>query len=166
MSIDFGFLRECVAALRAAPPEAPFSMKDFMQPYPHAKNNWCGTPMCVIGHWAFQKACAEIPMPSREQYRRMDDLTFNAVHSVGSTKDGRSKYGLTQGEVKELFGGFGCGNARTKQQAIEYIENFIVMNGGSLEDPKPLDVTVAPDWEQIAAKRTVLPSVISEEVTS
>jgi hypothetical protein len=77
----------------------------------------CGTPACVLGHYAYWKMGGVSVGAS--------DFA-NYIH-LGAL-EGR---GLTEGQREELFhGDDGCGGAKTAQEAIAYIEDFILRNGG------------------------------------
>lgn len=160
--LDFQFLRDCMRALRNAEQTAPsyFYMGMYLRDWPAPSNNFCGTPACVVGHWACEQARN---VPDIERVEEIQALLQRATHTR-EEYGGVTAMGLTGAEVRELFGSVGCLGAQTKEQAIAYLEGFILRNGGSLEDPQPLVVALAPDWEAMAASRTILPDVVSEEV--
>lgn len=159
MSIDFGFLRECITALKNAAPEHGLSMSRWMAEGPSERNGWCGTPQCVIGHWAFQKMMKLPAGHGRLEY--LDECIAEATRcSPGFMA--LTAHGLSEGEVAELFGTYGCNCATSKGQAIRYIEQFIVRHGGSLEEPKPLIVAMAPDWKELSQQRAAEVEVTRE----
>ena len=141
--MDFQFLRECITALKRSPDPDRFTMETFY--HDDDTNNWCGTPACVLGHWAVMKASQE-HSPGWKRMSRTDEL----IRAVAGREGMRTVGGLTDDQVMELFGSIGCGNAETAEQAIAYIEAFIRRHGGSLEEPKPLDVCLAPEWDTVA----------------
>lgn len=147
MSIDFQFLRDCVTALRKGNP-ANFDMGHWTQGdgY-HEGNNWCGTPACVAGHWAAREL-AGMPLEARKQMGPF--YMMQQIERVTGRCGAPSEFGLTESQVAELFSAEGCGAASTPHEAIAYLQDFIVRHGGSIEDPKPLDVAVVPDWNTIA----------------
>lgn len=143
--IDFQFLRDCVKALNEVQTNR-FYMEDYLDEYPKESNNWCGTPACVLGHWLVREMSK---MPTEE--RRFNPMLRleTLMTTVFSIKHG---YGLTADQRDELFGSYGCDGAKTKKQAIAYLQHFIRLHGGSIEDPKPLDIAIVPDWKRIASE--------------
>lgn len=161
MNIDFGFLRECIAALRNAAPEHGLRMSGWMAEYPSESNGWCGTPQCVIGHWALQKV-----MKRPADFRRLEYLGEYISEATRIVNDrvhgGQTAHGLNELQVAELFGTYGCNCASSKEEAIRYIEYFILLRGGSLEEPKPLIVAVAPDWKELSQQPAAAVEVIRD----
>lgn len=82
--------------------------------------NICGTPACALGHYAV---------------RRDVQRTFALTNDGNEVMVGKAPvnydyhmtehFGITEGQVDELFGGYGCENAKTPTQAANYIEKFI-----------------------------------------
>lgn len=147
--INFGFLRECIQALKEFP-STHFTMGHLFYKDPD-DGNVCGTPACVLGHWAaWQMSSGRIT-----HLRHPVDAAMHVLRYPG-------EYGLTEEQKNELFEIRGCANAQTKDAAIAYIENFIVRHGGQLSGslaqqlaaPK-LESTSSgwlvrtPDWQQI-----------------
>ena len=151
MGIDFQFLRDCVRALRETK-EVFFDMEQVFKGIHHVGDvTKCGTPACVIGHYVVWKGLGENEKEQNHEAHRilgLNDAFF--PHNSPSVHE-LIINGLTFRQRDELFGTDGCDNARTKEQAIAYIQDFIVRHGGSLEDPKALDVCLVPDWKEIAA---------------
>lgn len=143
--MDFQFLRDCVTALKESPAPDQFDMGTWLNHYPGLQNNWCGTPACVLGHYAVRAASARVDGSDRM------DVIFETISLATNTERGFTALGgLEPYQVAELFGSRGCGDARTIGRAIAYIEKFIVRHGGSLEDPKPLVVYALPEWTTVA----------------
>lgn len=86
----------------------------------YASTQNCGTPACAMGHYA-----------SRDDLQRtfyLDShgdvvLTRSGVDS--SVTDFIKHFSLNGRTFEELFGGQGCGNAKTPGQAAKYIRRFI-----------------------------------------
>lgn len=154
--MDFQFLRDCITALRESPDPGSFYMGQWVRKIASEENNWCGTPACVLGHYAMREA---MRAPGPERRKLVDEITHRAVTTIDSdSMEVTELGGLNCIQVAELFGSRGCGDAATLSQAIHYIERFIVRHGGSLEDPKLLDVCAAPEWEKLAGvKEPVCP---------
>lgn len=108
------FLNDCCTALREV--RGNFTMTVYFRgtPEPHG----CGSPACVLGHYVAWK---EFPAESRR-------LMANRLH-VG---EGLGR-GLSACERAELFHEDGCAGARTAQEAIAYIEDFILRHGGTVQ---------------------------------
>lgn len=110
-----------IRALRESPDPAGFTMGCWARP--------CGTPACVLGHYAARSDLQDV-----FQFRR-DRFGFLVVaHVVDGTSitpmDNYSKellghFGLMEDEAFELFSTRGCGSARTPEQAIAYIQSFM-----------------------------------------
>lgn len=105
----FDRLRECITALRAADPEN-FDMGEFWHE--------CGTPACVLGH--------------HEAYFNRN--LFKQL-STGKLWSALRYFEISLEQYYELFAQDGCGKAVAPDEAIAYIERFIIENGGSLSDP-------------------------------
>jgi len=112
-------LRNVVRALRESTGPENFSMSSWA--------TCCGTPACVIGHYAYrtdlQKAFTLTnhgdiykiadPVPISTFSTNEPDITF-AKH-----------FDIALDESRNLFGCYGCGEAKTIEEAIAYIEDFI-----------------------------------------
>lgn len=156
--IDFGFLRDCITALKTV--QTPrFSMLTlFSNGYSAQRENRCGTPACVIGHYVAYKGLGHDFDSQMLAGHRILGLNGGVINKRQSELEEMVIYGLTYAQREVLFGEEGCGNAQTKGDAIAYIQDFIVRHGGSLEDPKLLDVCAAPEWEKLAGvKEPVCP---------
>lgn len=101
--------------------------------YPHAE---CGTPMCVLGHYAARTDLQTDFMLSG------GGTLWGEGHSLGGTLWGsysregyslasliRHHFGITTKQARELFDADGCGNASTAEEAAVYIEKFIAREG-------------------------------------
>lgn len=64
----------------------------------------CGTPACAGGHW---------------------DASPEGQELGGSQQDWRKTFAINGKEESELFGGEGCGDARTAKEAAEYLRSFV-----------------------------------------
>lgn len=117
-------LNNVCKALRESPKPREFTMNRYghSRPVSWVKALWtrdtCGTPACALGHYAYRTDLQDafILMKGTVYHKRDDGL--------GSLGD-YSHFGVTPREAMELFGGDGCNDAYTPQQAITYIEGFI-----------------------------------------
>lgn len=93
----------------------------------------CGTPACALGHWA-----AAHP----ERWAFVNDVPWlidvqpyqNSFHKIELRGHNAAaiEFGLKPWQSRLLFGEFGCGNARSSQEAAAYIREFVrrQLNGG------------------------------------
>jgi len=107
--MNFSRLNDCCDALRDNPGPESFTTSVFHNP--------CGTPACVLGHY--------------ETYILKDHL-FSSNLSTSYTVRAAEHFDVSFKESLELFGAWGCGGAKTAQQAIAYIEDFIIRHGGEV----------------------------------
>ena len=98
-------------ALREATP-GRFSQGDF--------GHFCGTPSCALGHYA-----------ARKDMQRTFGLTFwgGRLTAYGDLVNGdftpiQRHFGISNDEAWNLFGMFGCDDAQSPDEAIEFIEAF------------------------------------------
>lgn len=92
----------------------------------------CGTPACAFGHYAAAH-------PKRFAISKRDGfpvLMVAGVYPFYGLDAAKEEFELSQSEVIELFGGNGCGGAKTALQAAQYIEKFIIRHGGKITKPK------------------------------
>lgn len=153
--MDFQFLRDCVTALKTVQTQHRFSMNTlFYDGWPIRSDpnshRPCGTPACVIGHYVAYKGLGHDFDSQMLEGHRILGLNGGVISKLQSEIEDMVIHGLTYAQREKLFGENGCGDAQTKEQAIAYIENFIVKHGGSLEDPKPLVVYALPEWTAVA----------------
>lgn len=113
-------------ALRESPNPDKFDMVKYGHP--------CGTPACALGHYAARRDLQDAfglraLSTSRDLYVTHDGLTtwyddFDVrEHFRLDTYDDDEEEGWS--EAEELFGGRGCGGAKTAIEAAEYIEAFV-----------------------------------------
>lgn len=99
------------------------------------EENFCGTPACALGHYAARTDLQRLlKVVVQKDYR---GAKFASLAFFGTEADGddncpqyddekfEQHFGLDYHEMEELFGGDGCGNARTALQAAKYIERFV-----------------------------------------
>lgn len=108
-------LEKLIVVLKDAKPE-DFIMASY--------SNACGTPACVLGHYA---ACRDVQRAFkldagglRRSCGMFIDVEDDAV---------LEHFGLTFDQATALFDADGCNNAKTPKQAIRYIRKFIDSNG-------------------------------------
>lgn len=91
------------------------------------EEEFCGTPACALGHFASRTDLQRILKVVRDPKNGTasmsmygsdvpDDWDMDAVNEY---------FGISHEEHDELFGGEGCGNAKTAKQAAKYIEEFV-----------------------------------------
>lgn len=111
-------------ALRESPNPQQFNMGRVTNP--------CGTPGCAIGHYVARHDLQSefLPIPP-------DDIHMTDTGGTGHVRlrDGSAIYftskrllrhfDVENDEYEELFGGDGCGDAKTPIEAAEYIERFV-----------------------------------------
>ncbi len=119
--IRFDRLLSVVRALEEAKEPEPgkpgFSMSMFV--------HGCGTPACALGHYAARRDLqSEFEIVG-------DQLMFkNGTHPL---LDGSLHFGfdaLDLDHMSELFSASGCGGAKTRHEAADYIRDFIRRHGG------------------------------------
>ena len=113
-------LLKVARSLRESPNPKDFTMTTY--------GNSCGTPACALGHYAsredLQSSFTLKKRPYEEEEIRIysktlkDEVYFNDDEVI-------KHFELTVSECHELFGGQGCGYAKTVGKAARYIENFI-----------------------------------------
>lgn len=152
--IDFGFLRECIQALKEFH-SSSFAMQRLFFQDPNERNV-CGTPSCVLGHWAAWRVQTKRVSVGGKGWRHPVNAAMDVLMSP-------SNYGLTEDQKDELFESTGCNRAPTKEAAIAYIERFIIRHGGGLagslvetlaQEPTLESVSSGwlvrtPDWNQL-----------------
>lgn len=116
-------LRNCIVALRESPRPDAFSMKRFGWGIfdSNPQGYLCGTPACVLGHYAARTDLQDAFVLDAQGYRGSGRYGYTPATWGAEC----AHFGLTIGECSELFGVVGCGGARTTQEAIAYLEAFI-----------------------------------------
>lgn len=144
--------RLLVQATEEADPKT-FNMGTFFSPPKSKKPTACGTPACVFGNFVartdLQKEFVPVTKTTsrdcspemRLRLRRSPEMDLRANARLfngewarlGTAKvetellEARCRYfGITRGEDAELFGGEGCGDAKTPDEAVSYIKAFVV----------------------------------------
>jgi hypothetical protein len=117
-------LLKVARALRESAVPEDFTMRCFV--------NECGTPACALGHYAARRDLQRAFRISAEEGTDVDGNP--AVYYYIRSKDGVyiahdvepvEHFGLDEEQAEELFGGHGCGNAKTPKAAARYIERFV-----------------------------------------
>lgn len=107
-------LRECTG------PEDDFDMNTFV-------HGGCGTPACALGHYAartdLQSFLHVVQVNAIDKYFCMrlvnDDLDLDFVETI------LDHFDIDNDQFHELFSCDGCGHARSRAAAAEYIERFV-----------------------------------------
>ena len=101
-----------------------FTMEDYF--------HTCGTPACAFGHYVARRDLQR----AFEAVHRADNgaLHPGAWRSVTTGKfyrhcERRAHFGISQDEDAELFGVKGCNDAKTPNEAADYIEEFVRRKG-------------------------------------
>lgn len=103
-------------ALRESPAPEDFDM-DFYRKF-------CGTPACALGHYAARRDLqSTFFFPENSRYIwKLVRPQFEIFYDSPCVQ---THFGLDEDESPEIFGGNGCGNAKTAIQAAKYIEKFV-----------------------------------------
>lgn len=120
--IRFDRLLNVVRALEEANDPEPGKPGFDMMTYVHP----CGTPGCALGHYA---ARTDLQAEFRIVH---SSLMFGFSHLPIS--DGYVHFGFDSigtDYMDELFSMAGCGGAQTRQEAADYIRDFIRRHGGA-----------------------------------
>ncbi len=99
-------------ALRESPDPKAFTMEWY--------GTSCGTPCCAMGHYAARKDLQdsfELGHDRMIHWRESGKLVAMPVY--------RTHFGLTRQEAVKLFDANGCNNAKTPEEAAEYIERKV-----------------------------------------
>ncbi len=123
-------LLKVVKSLRESPNPKEFTMDHY--------GNGCGTPACALGHYAnrtdLQKTF-RLRLDKDFIDKHASQLEYSMATDVVNKTGKRQHYagleilkhfGIDWGEAEEIFGGNGCGEAKTPSQAARYIEKFVV----------------------------------------
>jgi len=98
--------------------------------------NDCGTPACVLGHYAVRKDVQElfalgIENISHFAYSVRGELLYreSTVHEYRPTDyyspEVRGHFDINMDECEALFGPIGCNNALTEEEAADFIEKCV-----------------------------------------
>jgi hypothetical protein len=83
----------------------------------------CGTPACALGYYA-RKSEGRFEL-KKVSYQ---DNAWHLIHKnydMNIMSGAKEEFDITLPEATELFGGTGCGNARNRKQAAQYVRDFI-----------------------------------------
>lgn len=114
MSIHAQRLLNVALALREVPDVKSFTMRRYM--------NECGTPACAIGHYAGRLDLQDLLCIRDGNFSYVDPKLGEPDYDDPVVLD---HFGIDEEEAEELFGGYGCGQARAPIEAAEYIEGFV-----------------------------------------
>lgn len=84
----------------------------------------CGTPSCAWGHWAQDQRINA----KRKMEKWYDDNRAAEDEFAMSPPD--AEWDEDSAEVEEIFGGKGCGEAKTAKAAAKYIRAFVKRRSG------------------------------------
>jgi hypothetical protein len=105
-------------ALRESPKPKAFTM---------VKIHTCGTPACALGHYAARRDLQQMFQLSPDG--TVSEMKIGVWGATRSTQCWlrfvAHHFDVTSREAYHLFGGFGCNNAQTPNEAAEYIERFV-----------------------------------------
>lgn len=83
----------------------------------------CGSPCCALGHWAHAN-------PKLWKFDARNGCFKHLPEGMYGLEPAAKDFHLEQHEVYELFGGSGCGSARTATDAATYIRRFVNQRSG------------------------------------
>lgn len=111
--MNFDRLENLIVALKDAKPEK-FNMGNYM---------WrCGTPACVLGHYAARRDLQDLLMLSIQRGMVYQETGIGCDYDDAEVQE---HFGFLEDEAEELFASYGCGSAKTPADAIAYIREFI-----------------------------------------
>lgn len=139
-------------ALRESPVPEAFDMEGFLHgdgfidsAEEAAEKNWCGTPACALGHYAARldlQRLLQIKFKNKnvwnEKLRKYQLIPTPYVKFAGTNNEIsfdhelQNYFGVDNDQLCALFGGEGCGGAKTVKAAATYIERFVKNHYGSL----------------------------------
>lgn len=134
MSINVKRFEKLIAVTEKAKPEN-FDMGR----YGVKRAGRCGTPACVLGHYAADRRAQKAFKLSVPYYYTNEatgeqvepsncrlDVVDSEGNMVGFDSDAVIEhFGITSKQGEELFGYAGCGSARTPKQAVAYLRKFM-----------------------------------------
>lgn len=90
----------------------------------------CGTPGCAFGHYAARRDLQDAFAIDRQGAfgASIREVTFGGEFGRGvyyCSDSVARHFGLSEGEIDDLFGPDGCGGAKTSVDAADYIENWV-----------------------------------------
>lgn len=129
-------LMRCAKAVRQSPIPKAFTMKCFIRgddwepELSHGElhtKHWCGTPACVLGHYAsrrdLQRAFSVVA--TRDMHGDSFSMRYNGRNVTFDSPSITNYFGVDFVQMRELFSHNGCNGATTSKQAAEYIEQFV-----------------------------------------
>lgn len=90
-------------------------------------SNDCGTPACVLGHYASREDLQSEFKLSRPRVNMMKMVRNHAGHALSyASEEVLTHFGLTPDEAKDLFAEDGCGQADNERDvALQYLRLFL-----------------------------------------
>lgn len=127
-----------------------------------ARIHTCGTPHCVFGHYVARRDLQQVFQFAVGDYaEQIYQETHGNLHNVvlmgvwGATipvmhwrRAVADHFELTDDQVELIFGSVGCGDARTVEQAAEFIERYVA--GGWAGEP----VDVYSSYDELRKARS------------
>lgn len=109
-------------ALREAKHPEDFTMARYV--------NECGTPACALGHYASRRDLQKLLELCKDKWRDFGIMYVGEPNDAG-IYDPKvlEHFGITENGSTELFGGVGCGDAKTPTEAADYIDAFVKNQG-------------------------------------
>ena len=117
-------LRNVVKALRESPAPLNFTMSYWGQ--------GCGSPACAMGHYAFREDLQDVYILNELGDIQKVDRVVSEILQLPFESFAKH-FDLSQQETMALFGSNGCNKAKTIEEAIAYIEDFITEKLGVKE---------------------------------
>lgn len=130
-------LLNAARALRESSHPERFTMKRFVHSDESScrGENWCGSPACVLGHYAarsdiqdaFKVQTTKVKTRDGEHDRHacIRVIENDSLVVCPSDTDVCDHFAVARFYASELFDSDGCGNARSTIEAARYIEAFV-----------------------------------------
>jgi len=126
--------------------------------------NDCGTPGCAIGHYAARKDLQSEYESADTFVQRTDGVAFPAKYLsviedgfifmyAGIFQDFAKHFDVTHAEATGLFGSSGCNKAKTKEEVVDYIENFIAEHEDTAAAEELIQSTKEEQHELVEQRR-------------
>lgn len=113
-------LLNLIKALQESPAPERFTMDDYVHP--------CGTPACVLGHYAARSDLQDFLTAPRDGWQEVQTTSGERVPYWDQLV--LQHFDIAYSQACELFSTYGCGRAKTVDEAIAYLRRFIDVQEG------------------------------------
>jgi hypothetical protein len=135
--VNKGRLLNAVKALRESTRPDLFTMDRYVYDWSYMERcggeNLCGTPGCVLGHYASRRDLQDFLLIDSRYFLRYAKYEYRSV--IFDDRPVCNHFDITEDEADLLFGPRGCNNARTSIEAADFIEEFVRRKEGNHEVP-------------------------------